>query len=255
MINNQNIPWKRLSVEAAAIVASILLAFAIDAWWEARREVDLAQSYIARLQADIEFDLQAYEVTVAWAKAIDASSRYVLDVYRGADPSRDAYDLFAYHIFRASWSPQGRTTSATYNDLISTGNLGLLSVQIRNEISDYYSQKEEYIERRGRTFEENARRGYWRVPSIVLGPEATPRIWQIVQGRRVDFVPEIGSLELTDADKNYIVQSLRNIGDLDTQIAEIRHHMAQRKILFGERLPNAARDLASFLASESKQVE
>ncbi len=28
------IPWKRLTVEAAAIVASILLAFAIDAWWD-----------------------------------------------------------------------------------------------------------------------------------------------------------------------------------------------------------------------------
>ena len=28
----QKIQWKRLSVEAFAIVASILLAFAIDAW-------------------------------------------------------------------------------------------------------------------------------------------------------------------------------------------------------------------------------
>ncbi len=35
---SQDIPWKRLSVEAAAIVASILLAFAIDAWWEERLE-------------------------------------------------------------------------------------------------------------------------------------------------------------------------------------------------------------------------
>jgi hypothetical protein len=34
---NQKIPWKRLAVEAAAIVASILLAFAIDAWWEDRQ--------------------------------------------------------------------------------------------------------------------------------------------------------------------------------------------------------------------------
>ena len=45
MTETQNIPWKRLSVEAAAIVASILLAFTIDAWWgdrqkdEAEREV------------------------------------------------------------------------------------------------------------------------------------------------------------------------------------------------------------------------
>lgn len=36
MTGPQIIPWKRTIVEAAAIVASILLAFAIDAWWEER---------------------------------------------------------------------------------------------------------------------------------------------------------------------------------------------------------------------------
>ncbi len=36
MTETQNIQWRRLSIEAAAIVASILLAFAIDAWWEER---------------------------------------------------------------------------------------------------------------------------------------------------------------------------------------------------------------------------
>ena len=36
MNETQNIPWRRLSIEAAAIVGSILLAFAIDAWWEER---------------------------------------------------------------------------------------------------------------------------------------------------------------------------------------------------------------------------
>jgi hypothetical protein len=39
MSRADKIPWKRLSVEALAIVGSILLAFAIDAWWE-----DLARS-------------------------------------------------------------------------------------------------------------------------------------------------------------------------------------------------------------------
>ena len=36
MTETQNIQWRRLSIEAAAIVGSILLAFAIDAWWEER---------------------------------------------------------------------------------------------------------------------------------------------------------------------------------------------------------------------------
>jgi hypothetical protein len=36
--NAQTIQWKRLIVEAVAIVGSILLAFAIDAWWDDRTD-------------------------------------------------------------------------------------------------------------------------------------------------------------------------------------------------------------------------
>ncbi len=40
MTEPRNIPWKRIAVEAAAIVASILLAFAIDAWWQDQQQRD-----------------------------------------------------------------------------------------------------------------------------------------------------------------------------------------------------------------------
>lgn len=39
MTETQSIAWRRLSIEATVIVASILLAFAIDAWWEERVNV------------------------------------------------------------------------------------------------------------------------------------------------------------------------------------------------------------------------
>lgn len=34
----QKVQWTRLSTEAVAIVASILFAFAIDAWWDEEQE-------------------------------------------------------------------------------------------------------------------------------------------------------------------------------------------------------------------------
>jgi hypothetical protein len=39
MSKDQKIQWPRMVAEGAAIVISILLAFAIDAWWEERREI------------------------------------------------------------------------------------------------------------------------------------------------------------------------------------------------------------------------
>ena len=49
MTANEKIPWKRLSVEAAAIVGSILLAFAIDAWWAEKLERVAEREELSRL--------------------------------------------------------------------------------------------------------------------------------------------------------------------------------------------------------------
>lgn len=38
MADSQTIQWRRIAVESVAIIISILLAFAIDAWWEEKQE-------------------------------------------------------------------------------------------------------------------------------------------------------------------------------------------------------------------------
>lgn len=48
----KSVPWKRLTAETAAIVLSILLAFAIDAWWEDRGDQESEQWLLQRLKAD-----------------------------------------------------------------------------------------------------------------------------------------------------------------------------------------------------------
>jgi hypothetical protein len=51
MTDKQKISWKRLAIEAAAIVASILLAFAIDAWWEESQHRKHLQTVMTGLEA------------------------------------------------------------------------------------------------------------------------------------------------------------------------------------------------------------
>lgn len=54
MTDKQTIPLKRLAAEAAAIIVSILLAFAIDAWWQDRQDSEVEQMLLSRLKADFE---------------------------------------------------------------------------------------------------------------------------------------------------------------------------------------------------------
>lgn len=58
MNDPQEIPWKRILVEATAIVASILLAFAIDAWWQDRTERIVEVQYLHALREDLLSSLE-----------------------------------------------------------------------------------------------------------------------------------------------------------------------------------------------------
>lgn len=53
MPDPQDIRWNRMLVEATAIVASILLAFAIDAWWQDRTERIVELQYLEALREDL----------------------------------------------------------------------------------------------------------------------------------------------------------------------------------------------------------
>ena len=58
MTEPKNISWKRISVEAAAIVASILVAFAIDAWWDERQERSKLSDTLMGLEAALSSNLK-----------------------------------------------------------------------------------------------------------------------------------------------------------------------------------------------------
>lgn len=66
MNRNQPIPWKRIFVEAAAIVASILVAFSIDAWWENRTERIVEVQYLQALREDLERSLELLDESEAF---------------------------------------------------------------------------------------------------------------------------------------------------------------------------------------------
>ena len=54
MVEPQTVQWKRLSIKAVTIVASILFAFAIDAWWNERKERQFEQETLVDLEAEYE---------------------------------------------------------------------------------------------------------------------------------------------------------------------------------------------------------
>jgi hypothetical protein len=225
----------------------VMLALAADRWQQSRNEDGLTGAYIDRLIADLDTDLAAYRGITEWSDVIDEAATFGVEVYRGREVTTVDYERFVVAILQSSWLQRGGETSATYIDLISTGNFSLLSLEVRGPVSDYYAQKEMYLVGRSATFVERLSRGYWNVPSLILGPDLLPRVWLSIQGRERGYLPAQGSLGLTESDIGAVIERLRGIEDFEKQAADVRFFMTQRKIIYGERLPQNAHQLKALL--------
>ncbi len=87
MTNSQDIPWKRLAVEAAAIIGSILLAFAIDAWWAEKQERIAEREELSRLYDEFASNRERLNEWVSadgFMHRIRASSLYVSKILQAA---------------------------------------------------------------------------------------------------------------------------------------------------------------------------
>lgn len=73
------IPWKRIAAEAIAIVASILIAFALDAWWDRRSERVQETALLSALEEDFAVAAAGFEITKAGHMAELQSSKELID--------------------------------------------------------------------------------------------------------------------------------------------------------------------------------
>ncbi len=127
MTETQNIPWKRLSVEAAAIVASILLAFSIDAWWHDRQQRNEEQTILQALLNDLHDKRNYLAEKTRYNEAIFESTKTLQRLAAGVEEgvSESSIDRLIGDIWwynnEASWE------SAPITQLIAGG--GLSSIQ------------------------------------------------------------------------------------------------------------------------------
>jgi len=137
MAKSRIIPWKTITVEAVAIVLSILMAFAIDAWWAEKKESDVEQVALLALLSDFtESREQLARVLISLESArIDfAHFQSVTDAELvGVDPDTIRKTLTALaknHTFDP--------VTATLDALVNDGRLGLISdAQLLTQLSGW----------------------------------------------------------------------------------------------------------------------
>ena len=139
MTETREIPWKRISVEAAAIVASILFAFAIDAWWEERQDRNAEQDYLLAILADIDVVISEVERTIVRNEELNKSARHRVAALRGGDQLSDSTEAA---MLAEIWiSFRLRANLDSYADLMSSGGVMLIqSPSVRGALSKLRSE-------------------------------------------------------------------------------------------------------------------
>jgi hypothetical protein len=135
--------------ELAIVVVGVLLALAADRWNGARQDRAAEQAYLAELEADLRDDTSALSAEITRAERREASARLMMSVVlEGVAIDDPAH--FVLSVVNASTYGEPVQSRETFDDLVQTGRLGLITdPALRRELTEYYNS----IERRSQSYD------------------------------------------------------------------------------------------------------
>ena len=124
MTDDQRIPWKRLYVEAAAIVGSILLAFAIDAWWDEIGDQRSERVLLEALDAEFKKNQELLDEQIGVYQRRTSAASALLSLGSGAtNPEPDILNSHWRWVIRGgTYDPSTGVLDAA----VSSGNITVI---------------------------------------------------------------------------------------------------------------------------------
>ena len=117
--------WTAIWIEFVLLVAGVFLGIQVSNW-NAERETRLKSAiFSARLMADLRIEAWAYQYLIEYEKDVQANARRALDGFDGTQPLSDEQLVIA--AYRATQYESQDRHRATYDELVSTGTIGLIT--------------------------------------------------------------------------------------------------------------------------------
>jgi hypothetical protein len=131
------IQWRRLLAESVAVVLSILLAFAIDAWWDGRQEAGREQDLLAGLRTDFESSRPGLERRLILAQRMAEGNASLLDRIQDRGTAREVVvpdSLVLAILGGPTYEPATNTLDAA----LASGEIELLeTAELRTELANW----------------------------------------------------------------------------------------------------------------------
>ena len=134
---NQELKWRSAVLDGFAVLVGILLAFAIDAWWDLRSQNEEARAYLVALETELLENRKIIDGDLVVLRSWVADSRSFLEdvVSPSAEPSNEQVARMIWQTGPWETTPLLR---AALEDLKSSGGLPAIeSAALRHAIADY----------------------------------------------------------------------------------------------------------------------
>lgn len=159
--------WFAVAIDFLILVAGVFLGIQAANWNDSRKERVEERRYYAQILDDLRADQLTLQDTLLRATRYDAAAENTLRAIRSGIPPHSTPGRFAVDIHHAGWLYLPRPSRRTYDELISTGNLGLLrSEAAKTAIAEYYASFDDLRQWDGLLRSQQDR--YWEATSGVL---------------------------------------------------------------------------------------
>lgn len=132
--------WTAIAIDFVIVVVGVFIGIQVSSWNETRVLRERERTHLEQLLIDLESDRATGARGVEAANRIDDAAAAVLAVLESAPLAAaisDA-DLMRF-LLEAGYAYLPQANPTTYNDMISTGALGLLqSVELKRALGEYY---------------------------------------------------------------------------------------------------------------------
>lgn len=133
----QRINWRQAVAEVTLIVAGVLIALAVDNWWEEKREREAEISYLEALKLDFLANRESLESSIKVQQVIINNGDEILNAIKAGITDESTGEFLAnvsnLYLFR-TWTPD----TGTYEDIINSGRLLYIqNMQLRKELSAF----------------------------------------------------------------------------------------------------------------------
>lgn len=119
--------WTAIVIEFVLLVSGVFLGIQVSNWNIERESRQKSALFTARLVADLKVEAWGYEYLIGYNKDVLANARRALDALTGDAPLSD--EQFVIAAYRATQYESQDRRRATYDELVSTGTIGLITDQ------------------------------------------------------------------------------------------------------------------------------